>query len=64
MCLEATANAALADAEENLFSYLNSLCRLKENINEQVATPLAHALWMAGGSFIDLESRILSSAIG
>lgn len=42
-------NATLAHAEDNPSSAIATLHRLKEDINEQVATPLAHTLRMAGG---------------
>lgn len=54
--LEAAVNKALAHAEDNP-SALITLHRLKEDINEQVTTPLTHALHMVGGSFNNLSNK-------
>lgn len=49
--LEVVVYTTLAHAEVNLASALATLHCLKGDVNEQVATPLVHALWIAGGSF-------------
>lgn len=55
--LEAAVNAALAMAKDNPPAALDSLKRLRGDINDQVATPLAHALRMAGGQFNELSIK-------
>lgn len=47
-------NAAIAHVENNPNAVVESLVRLKGDINDQVATPLTHALSMAGGNFNEL----------
>lgn len=55
--LKAVVNITFTHAEDNLLPALDSLQRLKVDTNEQVATPLAHTLWMAGGSFNNLSTK-------
>lgn len=55
--LEAAVNAALIHTEDNPSPALATLHRLKEDINENMVTPLTHALRMAGGSFNDLSIK-------
>lgn len=47
--LEAAVNAPLAHAEDNPSSALTMLHQLKGDVNNQVVTPTAQALHMAGG---------------
>lgn len=55
--LEAAIYAALAHFKDNPSTALESLAQLKDDINEQVTTPLAHFLQMAGESFNDLSTE-------
>lgn len=55
--LEAAINAAVALAEDNPPAVVDSLRRLRRDINDRVATPLAHALRMAGWQFNELSIK-------
>lgn len=55
--LEAAVLEMIHSAETNLEAAGAALSMLKDEVNAQVAAPLAHALRLAGGYFNDLSTK-------
>lgn len=57
MKLEAALNTALLQAEESSAKALDCLVTLKDEVNDNMTTPLHHALRMARGYFNNVSSH-------